>query len=634
MKIIPGYCKKNPESLEVFGSIASSGIARRWEHYLAQLDIWFAFSIYSPNRGEIVIVSNSITETKKAEQIQKRLTRALQLLSQCSTLVIHAKNEQELLDNICRLAVEIGGYRMAWVGFAESNIVKKILSVAQYGDENGYQTDAYKAWSETELEQGTTETAIKTGTTVINQDWVGDPITSAWTGVTNSPLYRTCLSLPLSVNQLTLGALTLYSTANDSIGADEVALLEELARNVAFGIETRRNIIQHAAAEAATKAKSQFLANMSHEIRTPMNAILGMANLLKRDIVTPKQADQLDKIDAAAQHLLSIINDILDLTKIEAGKFTLEENSIVIPELLNRVVSILTPQIHAKGLQLNIDAEYMPMQLLGDATRLSQALLNYAYNAIKFTNNGTITIRTRLLEETDASKLICFEVIDTGIGINTDQLNRLFSAFEQGDKSTTRQYGGSGLGLAITKNLAQLMGGEAGVSSVLGVGSTFWFTARFKKNLNQFSAKQFSPTYESPEITLKRDFRGRRILLAEDEPINQEIALDQLRHVGLVVDLANNGIEALEMAQSNDYDLILMDMQMPKLDGPSATVQIRKITGRNKVPIIAMTANAFVEDREKCLQSGMNDYLSKPVMPVDFYSTLLKWMKDPQPNNA
>jgi signal transduction histidine kinase/ActR/RegA family two-component response regulator len=435
----------------------------------------------------------------------------------------------------------------------------------------------------------------------------------------------------LILKNQTLGAITIYSALPDSFSGSEVALLEELAENVAFGVETRRSIIQRAVAEAATKAKSQFLANMSHEIRTPMNAILGMAHLMQRDVVNPKQVDQLDKIDTAAQHLLSIINDILDLSKIEAGKFTLEETDIVMSELMNRIVSILTPQITAKGLHLIIDTEHLPRQLRGDPTRLSQAIINYANNAIKFTETGTITIRTRLLEETEESKLIRFEVVDTGLGIKPDQLDRLFSAFEQGDNSTTRQYGGSGLGLAITRNLARLMGGDAGATSTLGVGSTFWFTARLNKSLVPYSPEHRISTDKNAEANLIRDYHGRKVLLVEDDPINQEIALEQLRRVGLVVDVADDGLQAVNKVQLNEYDLILMDMQMPEIDGPEATSQIRHIPGRETLPIIAMTANAFNEDRERCLQSGMNDFLSKPVEPDVLYATLLKWLKLTRP---
>ena len=234
-------------------------------------------------------------------------------------------------------------------------------------------------------------------------------------------------------------------------------------------------------AEAATRAKSAFLANMSHEIRTPMNAILGMAHLLRRDGVTAKQGGQLDRIDMAAEHLLNIINDILDLSKIEAGKLTLEDRDVAIGSLLGNIASIMSARASAKGLHLVMDTEQLRFHLRGDPTRLTQALLNYANNAVKFTEKGTITIRNRLLEETDDRVLLRFEVEDMGIGIAPEQLDRLFSAFEQADSSTTREYGGTGLGLAITRHLAQLMGGDAGVASEAGKGSTFWFTAWLNK---------------------------------------------------------------------------------------------------------------------------------------------------------
>ena len=382
-------------------------------------------------------------------------------------------------------------------------------------------------------------------------------------------------------------------------------------------------------AEAATVAKSAFLANMSHEIRTPMNAILGMVHLMQREGVTDKQGGQLNKIDLAARHLLGILNDVLDLSKIEAGKFTLEKTDVAIHGLLENIASILAPRLAIKGLRLVLETGPVPRRLRGDPTRLTQALLNYANNAVKFTERGTITLRTRVLEKAAGRVLIRFEVADSGIGIAAEHLDRLFTAFEQADSSTTRRYGGSGLGLAITAHLARLMGGEVGASSEPGKGSTFWFTAWLETPADDDVIAAPVGLPEDAEMILARDHAGRRVLLAEDEPINQEIAREVLGHAGLCVDVANDGEEAVAMAAANDYALILMDMQMPRLDGLAATRAIRAAPNGERVPIIAMTANAFVEDREKCRAAGMNDFLAKPATPEALYATVLRWLAGP-----
>ena len=381
------------------------------------------------------------------------------------------------------------------------------------------------------------------------------------------------------------------------------------------------------AAEQASQAKSAFLANMSHEIRTPMNAILGMAHLMRRGSLSAQQGEQLENIHNAGEHLLNLINDILDLSKIEAGKFTLEDTDVAVEGLLANVVSILTDKAKAKGLCLVVETDSIPRYLRGDPTRLTQALLNYATNAVKFSEHGTITLRTRVLEEREDSVLLRFEVEDQGIGIAAEQTDRLFSAFEQADNSTTREYGGTGLGLAITKHLAQVMGGEVGVTSTPGFGSTFWFTARLGQCAVQPVARARVIRTEKPESILAQAYRGRRILLVEDDPVNQTIAVEFLREVGLVIDVANNGEEAVHLATQNAYDLILMDMQMPRMDGLTASRLIRKVPGRETVPIVAMTANAFAEDRERCREAGMNDHLAKPVVPDALYENVLKWLE-------
>ncbi len=384
------------------------------------------------------------------------------------------------------------------------------------------------------------------------------------------------------------------------------------------------------AAEGANRAKSAFLANMSHEIRTPMNAIVGLTHLMLRDSRDPGQVDKLRKITDSADHLLSIINDILDISKIEAGKFRFEQVDFDLDDVLGKVHALMVEAAGAKGLAFSVDNESLAHCILrGDPTRLRQALLNYLSNAIKFTEHGSVTLHVRVADSDETSLLIRFAVQDTGIGIAPEQQQRLFHSFEQADSSTTRRYGGTGLGLAITRRLAQLMGGEAGFESEPGVGSTFWFTARFahcEQHATAANAAASPPEAVPAEVTLMRRYRGVRVLLAEDNPINQEVALDLLREAGLTADLARDGNEAVAMAQRTAYDLILMDVQMPGMNGLDATRAIRRLPVHATTPILAMTASAFIEDREECLAAGMNDHVGKPVDPDALFAAMLKWL--------
>jgi K+-sensing histidine kinase KdpD len=376
------------------------------------------------------------------------------------------------------------------------------------------------------------------------------------------------------------------------------AVEEELAKyrdHLELLIEERTLELAQAktAAEAANVSKSAFLANMSHEIRTPMNGIIGMANLLRKEGVTAQQTKRLNTIDASAHHLLAVINDVLDLSKIEAGKVTLEIVPVSIGQLLDNVQSILSARAQEKGLKILVECEDLPSNLLGDRTRLQQAILNYTTNAIKFTDEGAVTLRVYKQEESDHSILLRFEVTDTGIGIAPDAMSRLFSAFEQADNSMTRKYGGTGLGLAITKRLAELMGGSAGATSTPGEGSTFWFSAQLSKGQNSVEQTVGGLSEISAEEALVRNYPGMRVLVVEDEPINQEVTCALLEDIGCIVDLASDGVEAVSLANEHCYALILMDMQMPRLNGLDATRAIRQASLNTTTPIFAMTANAF-----------------------------------------
>jgi len=384
-------------------------------------------------------------------------------------------------------------------------------------------------------------------------------------------------------------------------------------------------------AEAANRAKSAFLANMSHELRTPMNAIMGMTGLALRHAEDPKLRDQLGKIDQASKHLLGVINDVLDISKIEADRMVLEQTDFQLGSVLENLASLAGHRASDKGLKFVIDLPpgLARLNLIGDPLRLGQVLLNLAGNAIKFTEHGSVTVRVRRNDSITDAALLRFDVIDTGIGITPEAQSRLFTAFEQADNSMTRSYGGTGLGLAISKRLVHLMGGEIGVESAPDRGSTFWFTARLPLGAHAVPA---APSFETDEVEqqIRLRFPGARILLAEDEPINREVSLCLLDAVGLKVDVALDGNEALDLARRNRYALILMDMQMPNLNGVDATRAIRTDSLNRATPILAMTANAFDEDRQICLAAGMNDHLPKPVDPQVLFETLLNWLDKSQ----
>ncbi|MEY2840742.1 MAG: hypothetical protein RJB60_3041, partial [Pseudomonadota bacterium] len=385
------------------------------------------------------------------------------------------------------------------------------------------------------------------------------------------------------------------------------------------------------AAEAANQAKSAFLANMSHEIRTPMNAIMGMAFLMRQQPESTENPKRLGMMVDASEHLMGVLNDVLDLSKIESGKLSLEHIDFKLDALLTRSKDLMAEKAMQKGLSLLASNQTPWRDLRGDPTRITQALINLLSNSVKFTAQGSVVLRAVPVDAEGSPGLVRFEVQDTGVGIAPEQLDRIFEPFEQADNSTTRRFGGSGLGLSITRSLAEQMGGSISARSEPGRGSTFAITvplamAQASRDV-PLGVPQSQPVRSDADVVLREHHQGARILLAEDNLVNRILASELMDLVGLKPDLATNGLEAVNMARDKAldkaYDLILMDVHMPDMDGLEATRRIRQMPAYAGVPILAMTASVLMEDRDACLQAGMDGHLGKPLDAALLFDTLL-----------
>ena len=440
------------------------------------------------------------------------------------------------------------------------------------------------------------------------------------------------VSLALMFTLLTFFSAVMVWRRRQAESAVREALLRRQDRLESLVEERTRDLTAaKEVAEAASRAKSSFLANMSHELRTPISAIIGMTNLALREAGGSRFSTQLLRISQTSRHLLGVINDILDLSKIEAERLVLEHADFRLGGVLDSVFSLLGHKAEEKGLQLlrEVPEALATRSFRGDAMRLEQVLLNLVGNGIKFTDTGRVVVRMQLETDSAEATVLHCEVEDTGIGIHEADQARLFRPFEQADSSMTRKYGGTGLGLAITQRLIALMGGEISLRSEPGVGTRF----AFRLVLQPVAAAEGPEAERTPsdagaEDMLRQRFGGRRVLVVEDEPVNREVSRDLLTQAGLSVDVAEDGMCAIEKLRAAQYDLILMDMQMPRLNGIDATIAIRGIEGYARVPILAMTANAFEEDRQACLAAGMNDHIAKPVEPPVLFDRLLKWLTE------
>ncbi len=672
--------------IERFGSVVSTGQPATFEHFSRDRSRHFLISAYRPQAEHLAFFLRDITERKQVEIYRELGNEVLQILNESGPLRESIRCILVLIK--ARTGFDAVGMRMrdgddfpyfAATGFSsvflaeENSLLPRSEAGAVYRDNQGeFRLDCACGM----VICGKADSSSSFFTTG-GSFWIND--TSLLTDLPTCQKLRihprnACIRqgyasvalVPVRMKDQTVGLLQLNDSRKGCFSLSAIKQLEGIAAHIGEALmrkrvedelheSNRRLEAATARAEQANATKSEFLANMSHEIRTPMNGIIGMTGLLLDTELTQEQRKYAQAVRGSGEDLLAIINDILDVSKIEAGKLQLETLDFNLTHLLDDFVALFTARASEKGLELLCEVDpAVPTRLRGDPGRLRQILTNLTGNAIKFTPAGKVDIRVSLLEEREADVLLRFSVRDTGIGIPADKIGLLFNKFTQVDVSTTRHFGGTGLGLVISKQMAELMEGETGVSSEFGKGSEFWFTVRLCKQDNGLQDDGAAPSARVPRkssgghgatpslrssavsweraISETRNlFAGRkvRLLVAEDNITSQQVALGVLKKMGLNADAVANGAEAVKALTAIPYDLVLMDVQMPEMDGLEATRRIRNpMSGvlNNRVPILAMTASAMQGDQDKCLNAGMDGYVSKPVAPLELAAALGKWL--------